>query len=141
MGQEKFSEIARQLAETGEYVGEITSFTKAGEARKLELSAFTMRNGVGEPIGYIGITRDVTTRNQAEEALRRSEVELTDLFETASIGLHWIDPNGIILRVNQAELDLLGYSREEYVGRNIVEFHADREVIDDILQRLRDGEV
>src|SRR5205085_8104396 len=39
-----------------------------------------------------------------------------------------------------AELDLLGYRREEYVGRNIAEFHADPETIRDILRRLQSGE-
>ncbi|HEY7241608.1 MAG TPA: ATP-binding protein [Burkholderiales bacterium] len=72
--------------------------------------------------------------------LRRSEQELADFFETAAIGLHWVGPDGIILRVNQAELDLLGYRREEYVGRNIREFHLDPAVSEDILARLTRGE-
>ncbi len=77
----------------------------------------------------------------AKDALVRSERELSDFFETASIGLHWVGPDGVILRVNQAELDMLGYSREEYVGRNIVEFHVDQPVIADILGCLTAGEV
>ena len=58
-------------------------------------------------------------RKHAEEALQRSEAELTDFFENAAIGLHWVGPDGTILRVNQAELDMLGFTREEYVGHNI----------------------
>src|SRR5215475_15739545 len=65
-------------------------------------------------------------------ALRRSEVLLRDFFETSTIGLHCVGADGTILWVNQAELDLLGYEREEYVGRNIAEFHADNSVIADI---------
>jgi PAS domain S-box-containing protein len=79
-------------------------------------------------------------RKEAEERLRRSEQELADFFENAAVGLHWVGPDGILLRVNQAELDLLGYSREEYLGRHIAEFHADRDVIEDILRRLAAGE-
>jgi len=75
-------------------------------------------------------------RKRAREALCRSEQELADFFENATVGLHWVGADGSILRVNQAELDLLGYTREEYVGHHIAEFHADREVIDDILERL-----
>jgi PAS domain S-box-containing protein len=82
----------------------------------------------------------VLQRRQAEEVLHRSERELGDFFENATVGLHWIDPDGIILRVNQAELDLLGYRREEYVGRHIAEFHVDEPVIKDILARLARGE-
>lgn len=80
-------------------------------------------------------------RKHAEEALQRSEAELADFFENAAIGLHWVGPDGTILRVNQAELDMLGFTREEYVGHNIAEFHVDKEVIDDIIARLRAGEV
>ena len=73
-------------------------------------------------------------------ALRRSEAVLRDFIETSTIGLHWLGADGTILWVNQAELDLLGYSREEFVGRNIAEFHADESVVNDILGHLSRGE-
>jgi PAS domain S-box-containing protein len=75
-----------------------------------------------------------------KEALERSQRDLEDFFENGAVGLHWVASDGSILRVNQAELDLLGYTREEYVGRHIAEFHADSSVIDDILARLTRGE-
>lgn len=141
LGKEVFETVARELAEKGAYRGEVTSHTKTGDQRHIELSAFTMKNGSGEPICYVGVKRDVTERKNTEQALQRSEKELTDFFENAAIGLHWVGPDGTILRVNKAELDLLGYSREEYVGRNVSEFHADQNLIEDILARLQSGEV
>jgi PAS domain S-box-containing protein len=77
---------------------------------------------------------------EAESALRDTQHQLADFFDTASTGLHWVAGDGTILRVNQAELDMLGYPREEYVGRNIAEFHVDQLVIEDILRRLLAGE-
>jgi PAS domain S-box-containing protein len=82
---------------------------------------------------------DVAER-RALEAVRRSQRDLEDFFENRVIGLHWVASDGTILRANQAELDLLGYTREEYVGRHIANFHADRAIIDDILARLSGGE-
>ena len=79
-------------------------------------------------------------RKRAEEHLQQREQELTDFFENAAIGLHWVGPDGIILRANPADFGLLGYSREEYLGHHIAEFHADQEVISDILTRLQQGE-
>ena len=81
---------------------------------------------------------DISDRKRAEMQQRQtsSEEELADFFEKAAIGLHWVGPDGIILRVNQAELDLLGYRREEYVGRHIANFHADPDVIEDILRQI-----
>jgi PAS domain S-box-containing protein len=75
-------------------------------------------------------------RQRAEEELRRSQRELTDFVENATVGMHWVGPGGTILWANRAELELLGYSKEEYVGRSIADFHADRPVIEDILCRL-----
>ena len=66
--------------------------------------------------------------------------ELRDFVENILAPLHWIGSDGKILWANQAELDLLGYSRDEYIGRHIWEFHADRPAIDDILARLRNDE-
>lgn len=82
----------------------------------------------------------VLQRQQTEEALRRSERELADFFENATVGLHWVGPDGIILRANRAELNLLGYSADEYVGHHVAEFHADKDVICEILRRLHAGE-
>ena len=79
-------------------------------------------------------------RKQIEDRLRRTESELADFFENAPVGLHWLDPSGIILRVNRAELNLLGYSSDEYVGHHIAEFHAEKDVIEEILRRLRHGD-
>lgn len=68
------------------------------------------------------------------------EQELADFFENASIGLHWVGPDGTILWANRSELEYLGYTAAEYIGRNITEFHADPPVIADILERLTRNE-
>ncbi|MFL5401749.1 MAG: PAS domain S-box protein [Gemmatimonadales bacterium] len=90
---------------------------------------------------WVGTSVDIDDLKRTQEQLRRSQRDLGDFFENASIGLHFVGADGTILRVNQAELDLMGYTREEYLGRNVVEFHEDRPVIDDILRRLILGEV
>jgi PAS domain S-box-containing protein len=97
---------------------------------------------------FLGATAVTTTalaaavaeRQRVQDALHRSERELADFFDNAAVGLHSAGPDGQILRVNQAELDLLGYTREAYVGHHIGEFYADAEVGHDILQRLSNGQ-
>jgi PAS domain S-box-containing protein len=79
-------------------------------------------------------------RRRAEGELRRRERELTDFFENATVGLHWVGPDGTILWTNRAELEMLGYTRDEYIGHSITKFHADEEVISDILTRLTRNE-
>lgn len=72
---------------------------------------------------------------------RFSMEDIAEFIENASVPLHSTDGNGIILWANQAELDYLGYSEEEYVGKSIFQFHADLEVITDILKRLHNDEI
>jgi PAS domain S-box-containing protein len=75
------------------------------------------------------------TAAQAEAAA----AELADFFDTASMAMHWVGPDGTILRTNQAELDMLGYTAEEYVGHHISEFHVDQPGIDNVMRRLTSG--
>ena len=68
-----------------------------------------------------------------------SVTELSDFVENAVEGLHRVGPDGTILWANRAELQMLGYRWEEYVGRHIAEFHDDPATIDYILATLLSG--
>ncbi len=70
----------------------------------------------------------------------RVDEELKRCLDNAAEALHWVGPDGTILWANQTELEFLGYSRGEYIGHNITEFHVDQPVIEDILARLSRGE-
>ena len=76
LGAKTFAGITHQLAETGEYSGEIVCRTKNGEDLNIELSVFTMRSGLGEPLCYVSIKRDITRRTREITARRRSEQRL-----------------------------------------------------------------
>ncbi len=86
------------------------------------------------------LEREVADRKAAQDLLTKSQQSLADFFENATVGLHWLAPDGVILRANRAELEMLGYESDEYVGRNIAAFHEDEGVIRDILSRLARGE-
>lgn len=70
----------------------------------------------------------------------RTTEDLLDFVDTAAIGLHWVASDGTILWANPSDYEPLGYSEDEYIGHNIVEFHADQAAISDILRRLTVGE-
>jgi PAS domain S-box-containing protein len=99
-----------------------------------------VKDSDGNIIGAINCFQDITERKQADEALRHAEQSLRDFVENASVGMHWVGPDGIILWANRTELEMLGVTPEEYIGRHIAEFHADKHKIDDILERLTNGE-
>ena len=76
-----------------------------------------------------------------ELKLQEQKDELEEFFENAAMGIHLVGRDGKILKANKAELELLGYSREEYIGKDIRQFHADENIIEDIFTRLSSGEV
>ncbi len=110
-----------------------------GQRRKVETHAAPFRTQDGSTL-HLATTRDVTERNRGEQLLRQSERKFRDFVETSSVALHFVGPDGIVEWANQAELDLLGYSAEEYIGQHIAKFHVDAPTIDDILARLCRGE-
>ena len=79
---------------------------------------------------------EIAERRKAERLFQRREAQLWDFLESAAVAMHWVAADGTILWANRAELKLLGYDRDEYVGHSIKEFHIDQPVIQDILQRL-----
>jgi PAS domain S-box-containing protein len=83
---------------------------------------------------------EVRERRRTEDALREREAQLADFFENAPVGLHWLAPDGMVLRANRAELTMLGYDAADYVGHDVREFHVDPYVIEEFLARLARGE-
>ena len=61
-------------------------------------------------------------RKKAEIALKESEKRFKDLFDNAPSGYHEYDLEGRITRVNQTELDMLGYTHEEMQGQFVWTF-------------------
>ena len=109
---------------------------KDGKVLWVHVNATLLRDAAGRPERTMAVVEDISARKQAENALRIAEENLRDFVDNATLGLHWVGADGIILWANRAELELLGYTAEEYIGRHIAEFHADQPVIEDILQRL-----
>jgi PAS domain S-box-containing protein len=70
----------------------------------------------------------------------RTEEFMLDYLDNSNVGLHWVDGEATILWANKADYEPLGYTADEYIGHNIMEFHVDSEVIGDILTRLLGGQ-
>ncbi len=78
--------------------------------------------------------------HRSDREIRRQSNQLTAFLETAAVALHRADHDGVVLWANDAELAMLGYDRDEYIGHNVAEFHDDKTAIADILGRLHRGE-
>lgn len=63
------------------------------------------------------INRDITGRRRAEEIVQRYADEVHDLYDNAPCGYHSLDVSATFVQINQTELDWLGYTREEVIGK------------------------
>ena len=104
------------------------------------VSVRLLKDSDGRLQGAVACLQEFTSSASVQGQVQKYNQDLEDFFENSAIGLHIVSGEGIILRANKAELALLGYSADEYVGRHIAEFHADAPIIGDILQRLSCGQ-
>lgn len=93
----------------------------------------------GALVGAVNCFREADEAAAAGDNTQLSS-DVDDSFENGAVALHIVDRNGIILRANRAELDLLGYEEAEYVGHHISEFHADKAALEHILGQLARGQ-
>jgi two-component system cell cycle sensor histidine kinase/response regulator CckA len=70
----------------------------------------------------LSVVTDVTESTRAEQALRASEERFRRIVETAAEGVWLLDADDLTSYVNQRMADMLGYSREEMIGRHVLEF-------------------
>ena len=80
------------------------------------------RDSKGIALRLISTFEDVTQQKEMEEAIRASERKYRELFELAQEGIWVIDAEANTSMVNQSMADMLGYTREEMVGKHLFEF-------------------
>ena len=115
---------------------------KDGQIRWVSNSLVPTSDGQGNLVSYDGLLRDITNRKIAEETLRESEERYRHLVETMNEGLATADQNYVFTFVNETLCEMLGYSREEMLGRYIVEFvHEDyKDFMEEQIARRQRGE-
>ncbi|HZO13374.1 MAG TPA: MEDS domain-containing protein, partial [Polyangiaceae bacterium] len=79
-------------------------------------------------------------RLQAEQSLQQKQEELADFLENALEGLHELGADGTVRWANRALLTLLGWREDEYVGRHMAFFYADRHEFDEFWRKVLSGQ-
>jgi PAS domain S-box-containing protein len=82
-------------------------------------------------------------QDRLDEAARRGPTSLTEVFDNPppGLGAHEIDADMKLLRANDGDLRLLGYSREEFVGRRVLDFIVMTETAERAIGRKLTGEL
>jgi PAS domain S-box-containing protein len=101
-------EVHRMTIEQGRCVREIYNIRKNGEVFPSFLSASVLRNAKGKQVGYMGVSRDITERKQAEEVLQKRNRELELLNRAAQAFISTLDVDQVLATVLDEIRQLLG---------------------------------
>ena len=105
-----------------EIATEAVFLRKDGTQLAAELS--NSRVVIGDDIYIHTVVRDITERKKGEDALRASEEKYRRFYEEAPLGYQSLDASGNFLDVNKEWLRVLGYAKEEVIGRFFADFVA-----------------
>ena len=101
---------------------EIEVKCKDGSTKWTEAKMSFLRNQDGASIGIIGVTRDISERKHAEEALRNSEEKYKNLVENIKEVIYTLDKNGVMTYISPAIKTILGYDSSEMIGKSFAGF-------------------
>ena len=141
---DRVDQIYKAVQETGiaaKAVG-VETINRDGNGRFIELSTFAIRDAEGEPIGFRGMTRDVTEQKWAGEALRELEEKYRKVVELSQDGIIMVREDHLVF-VNQRMVEMFGYRHpDELLGRPLSQLvhPQDRERVVEFNRRRQRGE-
>ena len=87
-----------------------------------------IRSKSGELLGFAKVTRDITERRAAQEALLESERQFRLLVAgVTDYALFMLDPNGIVTSWNAGAERIKGYTSDEILGQHFSRFYTERD--------------
>ena len=138
------SQILEKVMEEGSVVNqEWKYYTKKGETKPILFSGCPVNDKRGDIIGVIGISRHITERKRAEEAVRESETRFKELADLLPQTVFELDEEGKLTFVNRNVLPMFGFSLEDFEkGVNALQtiVPEDRDRAKENIQRALSGE-
>ena len=112
--------VFQSFVEIGEvHDAELVLKRKDGSKIDVSLDVSSVCDEEGNVLYGRSVWRNITRHKRAEKALRQSETRYRTLFGESRDAVYMNTREGKILDVNQASLDLLGYTRDELIGMNV----------------------
>ena len=109
---------------------ELLNYRKDGTPFWNRISITPVKDTAGNASHFVAVLHDLTARKRAEAALTDSEVQYRRLFEAAKDGILILDAEtGMMLDVNPFLVEMLGYSREQLLGKRIWELGFLKDVV------------
>jgi PAS domain S-box-containing protein len=120
---------------------ELEFYRKDGSRFWADVTMTLLRDADGNPTSMLGVGRDITERRNAREAMVASEEKYRVLVETMHEGLWTLDENSKITFVNPRMAEMLGYTKEEMLGKYLFDFMDEQGIIvaQENIERRRTG--
>ena len=117
-------EELRIATETGSVEDEGWRIRKDGSRFWANVLITALRDDRGELVGFAKVTRDLTTRRSAEDALRQSEARFRLLIKSIQgYAVFMLDPTGHIATWNDGAERIKGFTEDEIVGKHFSVFY------------------
>lgn len=116
-------------------------FAKNGEFLWVETLARVIEFNGKPAIQFVMI--DITAQKNAEEILRKSEEKFRKFFELGLVGMSMSTTTGKLTEINDQLCEMLGYSRQEMIGRSFTEFTHSEDLEEnlEVYKELMDGKI
>ncbi len=102
--------------------------TKDGRLIDVSISASPIRDSRGVVVGVSKIARDFSDHKRTEELRRATEERYRALFDQVPDGIVISDGNSVFLDANTSLCRMLGYTREEFIGRHARDIVAEADL-------------
>ncbi len=107
---------------------ELNARSKSGRETMVSYNASIFRDAQRKVQGVFAAARDITEQKKLERQLRESEAYNRGLIEASVDGLITVNPNGMIMDVNEQMCRMSGYPREELIGTPFADYFVDAEL-------------
>ncbi|TXT57732.1 MAG: putative Histidine kinase [Candidatus Thorarchaeota archaeon] len=125
--KEEVEKALRKFLETKhEYNLEYRILTNNNDVKWIWAKGFFILDPDGNKHQFGGVAQDITKRVKDRMELERAYKQFDRLFESSIDGITFSDLDGILLKVNPAFAKLLGYSNDELIGRNFIDFTVEK---------------
>ena len=143
---ETLRRMSDHLKRAEEIEVEIVNYSKSGRKIWLAVEVHPIRNDSGELKNFVAIESDITERKRAKEDLEEKEEKYRTIFELSPEAIVLLDPQGNLLDANERISELLGYTRDEIVGKNLSDLPflvegSKEKALDMFRRRIRGDEI